>query len=181
MARLVRWCVWSVLIAAPAFAIGHSKTAAIDLYCSQVKQTFSGADPYVFTGPEPWVQIDEVPASMPDDALAYVYTAGADIRWVFVRIVDRDSGWSEDIDYFFREDGSLAKRERHVQSAASNIRLEVFTYYAEGRVVKEKSHHHSLGPGKADSSQFNDPDAPVFWWTEDLPFPEITDFWKRLA
>jgi hypothetical protein len=142
---------------------------------------FASTSPFVFSGPEPWMQMDEVPASMPGDALAFVYTAGGDIRWVFVRINDEDNGWSEDIDYFYRDDGSLAKRVRHLQSASSNIALDVTTYYSGGRVLKEKAHHHPLSHGKTDNSQFNDPDAPVFWTVEDLPFPAIEELWKRLA
>ncbi len=113
---------------------------------------------------------------------AYIYSAGADIRWVFVRVVDSDAGWSEDIDYFFRQDGTRHESEnatysRRLQTSA----LEVVTYYENGQVVKEKSHHHALGRGKPDSSQFNDPDAPTFLNVDELPFPEILDVWQRLA
>jgi hypothetical protein len=127
------------------------------------------------------VQLDDVPASMPNEALAFLYSAGSDIRWVFLRITADDEGWMEDIDYYYRDDGSLAKRVRHLESRAANIALDVSTYYEQGRVIKEKSHHHALAHGKTDSSQFSDPDAPTFWTVDDLPFPEIDDLWKRLA
>ncbi len=134
-----------------------------------------------FPGQTRGTQLDEVPASMPNEALAFVYTAGSDIRWVFVRMTDEDNDWVEDIDYYYRDDGTLTKRVRHLASIASNIALDVTTYYAEGRLLKEKSHHHSLSQGKRDSSRFTDPDAPTFWTVKDLPFPEIQDLWKRLA
>src|ERR1700733_8601930 len=82
----------------PGFASGHSKWASIDAYCSQLQAEFVNATPYIFSGPDPWVQLEDVPASMPDDALAYVYTSGPGIRWVFLRLLDSDQGWSEDID-----------------------------------------------------------------------------------
>jgi hypothetical protein len=170
-----------LVIAGPARASGHSKTSSIDAYCNGLRAAFTSTSPFVFSGPDPWMQMDEVPASMPSDALAFVYAAGGDVRWVFLRITDEDGGWSEDIDYFYRDDGSLAKRTRHLESVSSNIELDVTTYYQQGRVLREKVRHHALSHGKIDSSQFSDPDAPVFWSVEDLPFPAIEDLWKRLA
>lgn len=171
-----------LLLAAPGASFGGtSKTAAIDAYCVQLRTDFASTSPFVFSGPDPWVQMDEVPASMPDEGLAFIYTSGPDIRWVFLRITDQEAGWSEDIEYFYRGDGTLAKRVRHLQSIPSNIALDVTSYYLAGRVIKEKSHHHALKRGKTDSSHFSDPEAPTFWTVNDLPFPEIDDVWKRLA
>jgi hypothetical protein len=182
MPRISKCYVWGVLLLGScAAAAGNSKTGSIDAYCSHLRADFAATPPYVFSGPDPWVQLDQVPASMPDDGLAFLYTAGPAVRWVFLRITDREDGWSEDIDYYYRPDGTLAKRERHLQSVASNIALDVASYYLDGRVIKEKSHHHALTSGKTDSSQFNDPDAPTFLTVNDLPFPEIDDIWKRLA
>ena len=170
-----------VLILFPALTLGHSKLTAIDANCLQLQTAFANATPIVFSGPDPWVLLDDIPASMPDDAVAYLYTAGTDVRWVFVRVVDSDAGWSEDISYFFNEHGAIMKRERHLQSTASNISLDVFTYYEAGRVLKEKSRHHALARGKPDASQFNDPDAPTFTSVHDLPFPDIQNLLQRLA
>jgi len=181
MSGRLGWLLLGVLAFAPALAFGHSKVAAIDADSSQLRAAFAGATPFVFSGPDPWEQLDEMPASMPDDAVAFLYTAGSDIRWVFVRVVDTDAGWSEDINYYFRKDGSVMKRERLLQSTAANISLEVTTYYVKGRVVKERAHHHALGRRKTDVSRFNDPDAPTFWNASELPFPEILDLWERLA
>ena len=172
----------AVLAAAPVFGFGHSrKVSSIDEYCRLVRQDFASAVPFVFSGPDPWTEIDEVPADMPDQAVAFVYATGAQVSWVFLRAVDADEGWSEDVDYFFRRDGSIAKRVRHMQSVAANITLEVTTYYENGRVLKEVAHHHGLHHGRSDFSKFTDPDAPVFTSTDDLPFPDIPDLWRRLA
>jgi hypothetical protein len=181
MRRLSGLGLLPLLVVLPGLAAGHSKWASIDAYCNQLHVEFAGATPNIYSGPDPWVQLEEVPASMPDDALAYVYTSGPGIRWVFLRLLDSDQGWAEDIDYFFREDGTIAKRVRHLQSAVSHISLEVTTYYAGGRVVKEKTRHHAMGREKPDSSQFSDPDAPVFWTVTDLPFPDVLNVWERLA
>lgn len=176
------WLLWGALLLAPlALNAGQSKIRSIDAYSEQLRSDFASMPPYVFSGPDPWVQLDDVPAAMPDEGLAFVYTAGTDIRWVFLRITDTNKQWSEDIDYFFRSDGTLAKRERHLQSASSNIALDVVSYYVDGHLLKEKSHHHALLPGKTDNSQFFDPDAPAFLTVDDLPFPDIDDIWKRLA
>ncbi|MBV8906490.1 MAG: hypothetical protein JOZ22_22860 [Acidobacteriia bacterium] len=137
--------------------------------------------PFVFSGPDPWVEMDEVPAAMPDEALAFVYTAGEEIRWVFLRIVDSENGWSEDVNYFFRTDGTIAKRMRELHSNRANIVLQVITYYERRRVLKESSHYRAFGPGPKHPSEFDDPDAPVFWNVDELPFPEIPDLWRRLA
>ncbi len=182
MRKMVWCCCAMTLAAAPALAFGHSKKIAeIEAYCKQVQAVSAFVVPFVFSGPDPWVELDEVPAAMPDQQLAFVYTSGWQVRWVFLRAVSTDEGWSEDVDYFFRDDGRIAKRVRHVQSVAANIALEVATYYRDGRVVKAKSHHRSLHPGRQDFSKFTDPDAPEFESTDDLPFPDIPDLWRRLA
>ena len=182
MSRACIRLLMSLLLASSGFALGHAKRlAAIDAYCSEVQQDVSTSSPFVFAGPDPWVQMDELPAEMPSEALALVYTAGPDIRWVFLRLVDADEGWAEDVNYFFRQDGTIVKRVRQVQSPAANLSFEVTTYYEGGRILKEHTHHHSLRPGRADISNFSDPDAPVFWSVDDLPFPEIPDLWRRLA
>ncbi|MDQ2774453.1 MAG: hypothetical protein M3Y57_05930 [Acidobacteriota bacterium] len=182
---MYRACVlllMSLLLATSGFALGHSKRLkAIDRYCAEVQQVVSSTSPFVFAGPDPWVQLDEEPAEMPSEGLALVYTAGPDIRWVFLRLVDSDEGWAEDINYYFRQDGTVVKRVRQVESPGANVSLEVVTYYEGGRVLKENTHHHSLNRGHEDGSKFIDPDAPVFWTLEDLPFPEIPDLWRRLA
>ena len=85
------------------------------------------------------------------------------------------------MNYFFRQDGTIVKRIRQVQSSSSNVSLEVVTYYEDGRVLKENTRRDPLNRGHEDLSKFSDPDAPVFWTVDDLPFPEIPDLWRRLA
>jgi hypothetical protein len=185
-----------LLLASSGFAFGHSKRLkarlkATDAYCAEVQQAVSPSSPFVFAGPDPWVQLDEEPTEMPSEALALVYAAGPDIRWVFLHLVDADEGWAEDVNYFFRQDGTIVKRVRQVQSPGSNVSLEVVTYYERGRILKENTRHHALNHGplnrdpvnrsREDLSTFTDPDAPVFWTLDDLPFPEIPDLWRRLA
>src|ERR1700761_2442210 len=135
MSRLAACLFCGLIFLAPGAAFGGpSKTSLIDEYCNRLRTDFATTSAFVFSGPDPWVQLDDVPASMPDEGLAFVYTTGADIRWVFLRITDRDNGWSEDIDYFYGADGTLAKRERHLQAIASNIALDVTSYYFEGQL-----------------------------------------------
>lgn len=181
MPRFCRSLICGLLLLLPGGAFGRSKTGLIDVYCQTLRSEFAGAVPFVFSGPDPWVKLDDVPASMPNEALAFIYTAGPDIRWVFLRITDENNAWFEDIEYYYRDDGSLAKRVRHLQSLASNIALDVSSYYAGGRLIKQKSHHYPLAHGKTDNSQFSDPNAPTFWSVDDLPFPAIDDLWKRHA
>jgi hypothetical protein len=171
---------WLLTISSAASAHPR-KLSEIDSYCRQLQSSLSAATPFVFSGPDPWTEIDDLPASMPDEAVAYVYATGAEIRWVFIRIVDEDHGWSEDISYFYRDDGTIAKRLRRVESKSSNIALEVTSYFDNGQLLKEITHRHALKSGRQDSSQFTDPDAPVYWTTDDLPFPDILDLWHRLA
>ncbi len=160
---------------------GGAKVVAIDGYCAHLQQAFGAATPFMFSGPDPWTEMDEVPAAMPAEALAYVYAAGGEIRWVFLRIVDEEQGWSEDVNYFYDQHGDLVKRVRTVQSGAANISMEMSNYYENGRAFKEVTHHHAMVHGRQDSSQFTDPDAPVFWTTDDLPFGDIMDLWSRLG
>lgn len=163
-----------------AFARSHP-VLDIDRYCSVVRNELSGTTPFIFSGPEPWTELDEAPGEMPDEALAYVYTQGPAVRWVFVRWVDEEGGWQEDIQYYFRVDGTIAKRVRRLQSVAANVELDATTYYQRGAVLKEVTHHHALSKRVKPVADFSDPDAPQYLSVDDLPFPEIPDLWRRLA
>ena len=89
--------------------------------------------------------------------------------------------WNQTVNYYFRDDGTIAKRERVLQSVAANIELQELSYYENGRPVKEFTHHRALGPGREDSSKLDDPDAPVYMSLDDLPFPDTPDYWRQLA
>lgn len=141
----------------------------------------SSATPFIFSGPDPWTELNDAPAQMEEEALAYVYAQGPSIRWVFIRLVDDQAGWQEDIHYYFHEDGSIAKRSRQLQAVAANVELDETTYYQDGAVLKQITHHHSLGKRTKDKADFTDPDCPKYLTVDDLPFPEITDLWQRLA
>jgi hypothetical protein len=165
-----------------AVALGKSKLIDdIDQYCIRVQTETSGSPPLVFSGPEPWVELDEAPAYDDDDVIALVYTSGPAVRWVLLRIANVDERWAEDVAYYFRDDGTIAKRQRHVQAPGANVELDAVTYYEHGDVIKERVHHHALGHGRKHLSDFNDPDAPVYMRVEDLPFPDATALWRRLA
>lgn len=155
--------------------------AAIDQYCSDIRTELSASTPFIFSGPDPWTELDDIPAEMPDEALAYVYTQGPSIRWVYLRLVDEQAGWQEDIHYFFHEDGNVAKRVRRLFSAAANLELDETTYYESGDVLKQITRHHALAKGLKKVADFSDPDAPVYLTVDDLPFPDIPDLWDRLA
>lgn len=168
----------SVLLAAlllpqPAHAFGRSKRIkAIQSYCDDVQTEFTGSPPAVFSGPDPWTELDEVPSTMEDPALALVYSEGfAAPRWVFLRIAGEDKDrWSEDINYYFRADGSLVMRERHLQLVSANISLAQKTYYEHGKVLKNYTRHRALGPGKQKIAAFLDEPAPDYMTVDDLPF-----------
>lgn len=166
-----------VLLTFPAHALGHSKQIkAIQEYCGRVEAEFAGSSPVVFSGPDPWTVLDEVPARMGDQALALVYSDGFVPKWVFLRIAGpREEGWSEDIDYYFRNDGSIAKRERHLQILPANMTLIQTTFYERGKVLKTVTHHHSLGHGKQNVAAFNDEPAPDYMSIDDLPFRSEDD------
>ena len=175
-------CLGSVLLAAvllpaPAHAFGHSKRIkAIQIYCNDLQTEFAGLSPEVFSGPDPWTELDEVPSVMEDPALAFVYAEGFTPRWVFLRIVGQDKDrWSEDVDYYFRADGSIAMRERHLQLISANISLVETTYYEHGKVLKHSTHHRALGPGKQNIASFLDEPVPDYMTVDDLPFSSDED------
>ncbi len=178
------------LLTPPAHALGHSKQIkAIQNYCGEIGAEFSGASPEVFSGPDPWTELDDVPANMGDQALALVYSEGFKPKWVFLRIAGPEKEkWSEDIDYYFRDDGTIAKRERHLQISSANMTLVETTYYEHGKVLKDATRHHSLGPGKQKISVFSDEPAPDYMTVDDLPFSgnddagtELISLRKRLV
>ena len=171
-----------LIISYPALLPCHSrKTAIIDEYCAQVKDEFRETVPIAFAGPDPWVEIDDIGATFSDEALAYVYAEGPAIRWVVLMMNGPRRGWTQTVDYFFREDGTIAKRGRVLRSLAANIELEEVTYYAGGRAFKDYTHHHALGAGHQDSSKLDDPDAPTYLYAHELPFPETPDYLRQVA
>jgi len=174
--------VVGLLLSLHASAFGRSKRLAeIDRYCLRVQAETSGTPPLIFSGPDPWVELDDGTPDSDDDAVAMIYTSGPAVRWVLLHLTSADEGWVEDISYYFREDGTIAKRERHVEAPAANVELDVTTYYQSGRVMKEIAHHHAMHRGRKNLSEFNDPDAPAYMTVDDLPFPDPSDLWRRLA
>lgn len=177
----VRCAVASLLLALPAFPFGKSRRVKeIDSYCGQVQKSLAAATPFFFSGPDPWTELDDFPEGIPDPAVAYVYTVGPEIRKVLLRVADPDDGWAEEVTYFYREDGSLARLTRRLQHPAANLILQEVSYYANGRRIKDLIRHHALAAGKPDLARFDDPGAPIFWTVDELPFGEI-DLWRQLA
>jgi hypothetical protein len=176
------WITLFLISGSPAVLFGRSrKLVEIDDYCQRVQAEFREAAPITFAGPDPWVQVDEALETARQDAVAYVYAAGPRIVWVFLQLNGAREIWHEDVYYFFREDGTLAKRKRNLEDTGANIALEVLTYYDHGRILKQKMHRHALGPGRQRMSAFEDEDAPEYLTVDDLPFPRTAEFWKRLA
>jgi hypothetical protein len=157
------------------------KLAVIDAYCTGIRDEFRETVPVAFSGPDPWVQIDNVGATLSDEALAYVYAEGPAIRWVVLLMSGAKQSWTQTVDYYFRADGTIAKRERVLESAAANIELQEVSYYLDGRVFKERTRHHTLGPGREDSSKLDDPGAPVYLSVDELPFPDTPDYLRQIA
>jgi hypothetical protein len=176
---MMRWLLLAALLtAAPGFGRDR-QLAQIDDYCSGVDAALVSATPFLFTGPDPWEEAEDLDDD-DSEALAYVYTVGPQIRRVFIQVANEDDGWREDILYFFSPSGDLVKRLRTLDSPAANISLETVAYYKDGELLKESSHHHSLAHGHRDSSKFIDPGAPVFWTTDELPFSDMIDVWRGL-
>jgi hypothetical protein len=181
MRRILRLLAPVLLAAVPALPFGRARQISeIDRYCKSVDMAVSTATPFLFTGPDPWSEADDLSPDDQEEAVAYVYAVGLQIRRVFIRITDAEDGWREDVSYFFDPGGDLVKRIRTVDSPAANISLETTAYYTAGDLLKESAHRHSLAHGRQDSSRFLDPGAPVFWTTDDLPFSDILDLWRGL-
>jgi hypothetical protein len=98
-----------------------------------------------------------------------------------MHMADEEEKWQQDIQYYFNENGSIAKRYRQLFSAGANVELDETTYYEDGRVIKEITHHHPMIKGAKATEDFSDPEAPQYLSVDDLPFPDIPDLWERLA
>lgn len=175
-------CVVLAAISHPALLPARSKKlAVIDAYCAQLRDEFRETVPVAFSGPDPWVEIDDIGAALSDEALAYVYAEGPAIRRVVLLMNGPKQSWTQTVDYYFREDGTIAKRDRLLQSSTANIQLQEVSYYLDGHAFKEHTRHHALGPGREDSSKLDDPGAPVYLDLRELPFPDTPDYLRQLA
>jgi hypothetical protein len=175
-------CLLCVAVLAPqALLMGRSKKLdAIDSECDNLHEFFQEAIPLRFSGPNPWMELDEEQKADPGYAVALVYAAGPRIRWVVMQLADDGERWTENVDYCFAEDGTIARRQRELESREANTELEIVTYYEGRRVLKRKVHHRAMSAGREDSSKLEDPDAPVYWTVDELPFP-LPDLWQGVA
>ena len=119
-------------------AQGRSKKlTAIDAYCNGLKTEFIEATPVLFSGPDPWAEVDEPPPHFRDEALAIVYFDGEKIRWVVMQLGAREDAWTENVQYFYGPDGNLVKRERHLEDPPSNTALREDLYYEDGNLIRK--------------------------------------------
>jgi hypothetical protein len=153
---------------------------AIDRDCDSLHELFREATPLRFSGPSPWMELDKEQTADPGYAVALVYTAGPRIRWVLLQLADDVDRWTENVDYCFADNGTIARRTRQLNSREANTELNAMTYYAGHRVLKEKVHHHPLNGGREDNSKMEDPGAPIYWTVNELPFP-FPDLWEGVA
>ncbi len=98
--------------------------SGIDDYCNRLKAEFVEARPILFSGPDPWAELDEPPPHFRDEALATVYLDGEKIRWVVMQLGARQDAWSETVQYFYGPDGNLVKRERYLDEPLPTPRLK---------------------------------------------------------
>jgi len=161
--------------------MGRSKKLdAVDSECDSLPDFFREAAPLRFSGPNPWMELDEEQTADPGYAVALVYAAGPRIRWVMMQLADDGGRWTENVEYCFAEDGKIVRRQRQLESREANTELKVITYYEGRHVLKEKVHHQSMRSGREDASKLADPDAPIYWTVDELPFP-LPDLWQGIA
>jgi hypothetical protein len=89
--------------------------------------------------------------------------------------------WFQTVSYFYDADGLLLKRERYLEQTSSNTALEEALYYEHGKMFSRTSKDRPLNGGHEDTSLFNDPDAPEFGSTDDLPFPAEADSTSEIS
>lgn len=178
--RLAPTLAAAMLLSAPLYA-RSKKIVAIEQACQDIVAEFPNGPSLIFAGPDPWFEVDAPPIAMSSGSWAYVYAEGPRIRWLFLREIGRDDAWLQDTSYFYRQDGSLAKRQRTLSAFKSNIGIEVTGYYdAKGNVIKEITRHHSLIGRHEDTSHFIDHEAPLFPTIADVPFSDDLELGSRL-
>jgi len=157
------------------------KQAVIDDYCQRLRSEFVETQPAVFSGPNPWVQLEDAPGRVLEGMLALVYAEGSQARWVVLLVRGPHHEWTQTVNYFYAADNRLVKRERYLDQVPANTALQEVLYYQDGAVFSKTSHHQALKAGREDGSQFDDPNAPEFGSVEELPFPYDTDSLRPLA
>lgn len=173
----------AALFCVPLTASGRSKQIdAIEQLCRDIAAEFPDGPSLVFDGPDPWSEIDAPPPQMTEGSWAYVYAEGPGIRWLFLREIGPGISWFQDTNYFYRVDGTLAKRQRSLSAFKSNINLNVTGYYdPSGRLLKEITRHHALTGKHENTGAFVDHEPPLFPTIADVPFSSDPELIQRLA
>ncbi|HEX4807436.1 MAG TPA: hypothetical protein VH325_00810 [Bryobacteraceae bacterium] len=158
------------------------KISEIEQTCQDIVAEFPNGPSRIFAGPDPWFEVDTPPPNaLRNGSWAYVYAEGPSIRWLFVREVGPENAWLQDINYFYRQDGTLAKRQRSLSAFKSNVSIEAIEYYdANGNLIKDITHHHPLSGRHEDTSSFIDHEPPLFPTVADVPFSDDLELGSRL-
>ena len=125
--------------------------------------------PRYFSGPDPWVELNTLPDEFPDAAIASVYSEGFRVAWVVLDMSGPAQAWYETTQYFFDRSGLIRKRERRLEQANANVRIDEAKYFDHGRLIKTEYHHSPLEEGKEDWDVMFDPGAPEYISTAELP------------
>ena len=164
-----------------------AKATTIDAFCLKTRNEFLESAPTFFSGPDPWVQLDRLPNTFPDAAIATVYAEGPRVKWVVLEMQGPDNAWYETTNYFFDENGFLQKRERRLDQYSSHIQVNESFYFENRKRIKTSFHHQQLSENnsaekdKENWDTFYDPDAPLYTTTADLPESFLKVEFKQLA
>ena len=158
-----------------------NNTRAIDDFCGAIRRQFRESAPRYFSGPNPWVESDDLPDDFTDAAIATVYHEGARVSWVVLEVAGNKGAWFETTQYFFDEAGLIRKRVRHFEAPSGNVQIDEDTYFEKGRAIKNRYHHAPLAAGKENWDTFADPDAPNYTSTAQLPVVFLDGELRQLA
>jgi hypothetical protein len=174
-------------ICSAQFAAQGQTLASINSYATQIdrfikrhpKRIFANEASEMENGPDRWrefktaAEVEGGEATF--DESAYVWQKSGKVVAANFTFTSQSGDWAQYVNYYFREDGTLARIQVHLNTFYGNLSVIREKFYdGRGRLLHTSTRYlnlHSRKPTK--SRDFMDQPVPLYLKARDLPFYKL--------
>lgn len=168
-------CATQVAAQRPALVSINSYAHQVDRFSKRhPKRIFANA-PETESGPDRWREFKTAAKLEGFDESAYVWQKTGKVVAANFTFTSQSGDWVQDVNYYFREDGKLAKVHAHLNTFHGNLSVIREKFYdAGGRLLHTSTRYLDLNSQKPTKSRdFMDAPVPVYLKARDLPFYKL--------